>query len=188
MIIQIFAYIFGNPGWYTFVYCMQIIVSFISVYFFYKLLKLLIKNEYIAVIITFMYGISTAVIGWNTDILTESLALSITIFFAYFIISYIKLGKLKYGIFSIILALIITFLKPACIIYPIILFTKEKQKETKLSLKYGKSSNQEYFNFLINKEKEIIKNIPKTKFILRYNHLKEIANIKKILKERKLDY
>ena len=69
-----------------------------------------------------MYGISTAVIGWNTDILTESLALSITIFFTYCIINYIKLGKLKYGIFSIILALIITFLKPACIIYPIILF------------------------------------------------------------------
>ena len=32
--------------------------------------------------------------------------------------------------------------------YPIIIFTKEFQKENKLSLKYGKSNNKEYYKYL----------------------------------------
>lgn len=64
--------------------------------------------------------------------------------------------------------------------YPIIIFTKEIQKESKLTLKYGKSSNQEYFNYLENKEKSILKNIPKKHILARLRHLKNIKGLKKL--------
>lgn len=66
--------------------------------------------------------------------------------------------------------------------YPIMLFTKEKTKETKFTLKYGKSNNQEYFNYLITKEENILKNIP-SKYILKRLVIKH--NIKLLLKAQK---
>ena len=69
--------------------------------------------------------------------------------------------------------------------YPIMLITKRKYKENKLNLKYGKSNNIEYYNYLINKEINILNNISKNKIFVRLKHIKEINNLKKILKERK---
>ncbi len=69
--------------------------------------------------------------------------------------------------------------------YPIILFTKAKTKETTLTLKYGKSSNLEYYNYLLTKEKTILKSIPNFKIASKLSHLITILELKKTLKERK---
>lgn len=69
--------------------------------------------------------------------------------------------------------------------YPIIVFTKDKTNETKLTLKYGKSNNQEYFKYLENKERIILKNIPKKHIITRLNHQKNIKRLKKLQCEEK---
>lgn len=69
--------------------------------------------------------------------------------------------------------------------YPIILFTKEKNKETKLTLKYGKSSNKEYFKYLEEKEKIILKNIPKKHILTRLKHKNNIKRLKKLQSEEK---
>lgn len=66
--------------------------------------------------------------------------------------------------------------------YPIMLFTKEKENETKLTLKYGKSNNKEYFKYLENKERVILKNIPKNHILTRLKHQKNIKELKKITK------
>lgn len=67
--------------------------------------------------------------------------------------------------------------------YPIMLFTKNKEKENKLTLKYGKSKNKEYFNYLLNKEILILKNIPKNKIITKIKHKKNIYELTKLLKK-----
>lgn len=64
--------------------------------------------------------------------------------------------------------------------YPIMLFTKEKENETKLTLKYGKSNNKEYFKYLEDKERIIIKNIPKNHILTRLKHQKNIKELKKL--------
>jgi len=69
-------------------------------------------------------------------------------------------------------------------VYPIMLFTKNKTKENRLSLKYGKSKDKKYFLYLLNKEKEILKNIPKKHFGKRLNCYKNIRELKKILIKR----
>ena len=68
--------------------------------------------------------------------------------------------------------------------YPIMLFTKEYHKLTKISLKYGLSNNQEYFKYLLTKEKEIIANIPKYKLFTYIKHYQEIVILTKLIKEK----
>lgn len=121
LLIKIFMFI-CNDLWRNFICIVQMIVSFISLIYLYKTLKLIIKWESLVATITFLYGVSIAVIGWDTAILTESLALSSTIWFCYFIISYLKTNQLKYGIFSVILIFLMTFLRPSFIGFVAILF------------------------------------------------------------------
>lgn len=64
--------------------------------------------------------------------------------------------------------------------YPIIVFTKNFQKESNLSLKYGKSNSKEYYKYLEEKEKGILKRIPKKRIIIRLKHLKRIKELKKL--------
>lgn len=66
--------------------------------------------------------------------------------------------------------------------YPIIIFTKEFQKENKLSLKYGKSNNKEYYKYFEEKEKSILKNIPKKHILTRLSHKIRIKELKKLQK------
>lgn len=122
LIIKIFKLICGDTLWSNFICIAQIIISFISLIYLYKTLKLLINWEFLRTGIVFLYGINLAIIGWNNVLITESFALSGTILFIFYIISYIKDKKLKYGILSVILAFLITFLRPACIVYMAILF------------------------------------------------------------------
>lgn len=65
--------------------------------------------------------------------------------------------------------------------YPIMLFAKTKQKENNLTLKYGKSRNKEYYQYLLKKEEEIIKKIPKKYFFKRLAHQKNKLALKKLL-------
>lgn len=72
--------------------------------------------------------------------------------------------------------------------YPIMLYLKTNKKVKKHIIKYGKSSNTEYFNYLLSKEKKILSQIPKKHIFEKIKHYNNIIHIKKILKERKLDY
>ena len=66
--------------------------------------------------------------------------------------------------------------------YVIMLVTKDYVKENKLSLKYGKSNNQEYYLYLIKKEQEVLAKIPRNKFMKRLNHKRNIYYLTKIIK------
>ena len=68
--------------------------------------------------------------------------------------------------------------------YPIIKFIKSSKKDNNFNLKYGKSSNIDYYHYLLTKEENIIKNIPEQNTEEQAKHQKEITNLKKIIKER----
>lgn len=122
IIISFCKIIFGTQYFINFVVYIQMIISFISVIYLYKTLKLLIKREILISFITILFGISLAVIGWDTCILTESFALSGTTIFIYLVIKYLKTGILRYGITSTILIFILTFLRPSALGFMGILF------------------------------------------------------------------
>lgn len=121
ILIQIMTYICDDL-WSYFICIFQMIISFVSLIYLYKTLKLIIKWENLIATIVFLYGVSIAVIGWDTIILTESLSLALTIYFSYLIINYINTNKLKYGIGSSIISLIIVFLRPSTLVFIAILF------------------------------------------------------------------
>lgn len=121
LLIQFLEFICKDM-WAYFLCIIQMIISFISLVYLYKTLKLIIKNKVLCSIIVFLYGTSTAIFGWDTNILTESLSLSIVVIFCYFLISYLKKNTLKYGIGSTMIALLLCFLRPSCIVFiPILL-------------------------------------------------------------------
>ncbi len=62
--------------------------------------------------------------------------------------------------------------------YIIMLVTRTPVKESRLSLKYGKSNSKEYFKYLLDKEKDILSKIPNYKFITRHLHKKNIKELK----------
>ena len=66
--------------------------------------------------------------------------------------------------------------------YVIMLVTKNYQKENRLSLKYGRSNDKKYLSYLLKKEQEVLNRIPKSKFKKRLKHLKNIWDLKVLIK------
>ena len=109
-------FILGEYGSY-FVVGIQISLSMIAVVFFYKLLCILDISTILVYIGTFLYGISSAVAGYDQCILTESLSISCMTIFLFYIIQYIRTTALRSGIIATALVFIMTFLRPASLVY-----------------------------------------------------------------------
>lgn len=122
IIIKTMIMLFGELGGVAGVVVFQKIVSFVSVIYLYKIIMLLTKHLWIAYFFVFLYGISPTICGWDYVILTESLALSGTVFFIYYIFMYIKLEEKRYGKKLNILLIILCFLRPTFLLFEIILF------------------------------------------------------------------
>ena len=122
LIIEMCKNLFGGKLFLNFVVFFQILVSFIALIYFYKLLTLIIKNEKVVAFITIIYGSTGAIWGWDNCILTESLALSGYVFFLYNIVKYIKKANLLNGIMAVIISIILTFLRPTSLILTVFLF------------------------------------------------------------------
>lgn len=58
--------------------------------------------------------------------------------------------------------------------YPIMLFERIFKQENKFTLEFGNSGNMQYYKYLLNKEKEILDKIPKSDFMNRHKHKKNI--------------
>ncbi len=72
--------------------------------------------------------------------------------------------------------------------YPIMRFIRSKRKDNDFLLKYGKSNNIKYYQYLVKKEQEILNKIPSSNKEDIIKHKTEIKNLEKIIKERNEDY
>lgn len=100
----------------------QCVVSFISIVFFYKTIKIFYKKDTFAGIVTILYGCNSSVIGYDKAILTESFALSGTVIFIYMMLSYLRSSKIKYVNGIIIILAVLTFLRPSFLLFDVIVF------------------------------------------------------------------
>ena len=142
IIVRIIKLIFDN-NYIEFLCIFQYVFWICSLRYLYRIFILLTKVIKVSVISTIVYALCPAIISWNGIILTESIALSGTIIFIYSIIRYLKTSENRYGLLAIVLAFILTFIRPTSIIYLCGVFVffilrillKENNKSDKLCLK-----------------------------------------------------
>lgn len=121
LVLRVFRKIFGEIYYLKFVCYFQMALSFIGTFYFYKTLKMITNRKWLVIGITFLFGSSNAYCGFDFNILTESLSLSGVVLFIYMLISYLKYNNNKFGISSIILLLVMTFLRPSFLLFDVIM-------------------------------------------------------------------
>ena len=115
--LRIARCLFSNDTYLKGVCFLQDLISIISVIYIYKIFRFLTKKELFAAFLAFYYGNSIVIVGWNYCILTESLALSFTVFYFYYFIIFIKNKNNKDGIICIFLLFIMIFLRPSFLLF-----------------------------------------------------------------------
>lgn len=75
----------------------------------------LLKSDRVAYWLTFVYGVIPIVPSWTPIILTESLAISGSVFYLYFTISAVKTGGTKKAWLSALRMLLLVMLRPSFI-------------------------------------------------------------------------
>lgn len=91
----------------------QIVIFCISIYFFYKLLELFTSNKPMLMLGTVFYGCMSAIINYNTFMLTESLAVSGTVLFCYLLVLYTRNRNNILLAACIVFALLLAMLRPS---------------------------------------------------------------------------
>ncbi len=116
----------------------QAVVSTVSVWFMYRCLMMMTKeNKLLSLIITCFYACSPSILQWDMLIMTESLTISLTVFFIYFALKWLREYKKSDAVGFVLMAFLATIVKTAAFVYVgaifilillIILFKKEKRK------------------------------------------------------------
>lgn len=106
-----------NDAYLTGMVWCQIMVSLIAVVFFYKAVKIATRNRLIACIAAVFYGCYPGVMGFDTFILSESFALSLSVFLLYFTVRYIQNSTWKNGKWMFLLVFLALCVKSALFIY-----------------------------------------------------------------------
>lgn len=116
-VIRLFMKIVGETYYLEAVTIFQSIVSFIAVVFFFRICKLFSLNKQLTLILTYLYGLNTSIIGWDRAILTESLALSLLMITFFYTFKFIKDCSARSAIIAVILVFVMIFERPSSIIY-----------------------------------------------------------------------
>lgn len=95
----------------------QIILSLISILFLYRAVRMATKNRGIACIIALFYGGNPWIMNADLTILTESLAISISVFLLYHTVCYLQSPSLRRGMAMVVCVLSAAILKPALSVY-----------------------------------------------------------------------
>jgi hypothetical protein len=91
----------------------QYLIFIFSIAFFYAILNILNINKRLIFVFMLVYIMHPVIIFQHSQLLTESLSLSLSVFFVYFLVKYIVEGRYKFCWALHILLLILIFLKPA---------------------------------------------------------------------------
>lgn len=121
----------------------QTVLSIGSLFVFEALLRELRIGLPWRAVCVLLYGVSPAIVGWESSILTESFSLTGAVMFLYCTIAYIRRQQLRYGAASIVVALLLSFLRPQFQVYLALLslffllkcFFPQNRMERRISLK-----------------------------------------------------
>lgn len=114
--IEAFEKIF-KTDFLSFICIFQYLLWGISIIYLYKIIYNLTSNTNFSIVFSVLYALSPTIISWCNVILTESIAISLTMIVIYYIVSYIKTNNLKNGYIVIGLSFFLTFHRPTSLIY-----------------------------------------------------------------------
>jgi len=121
----------------------QEIISLASVAVFFLIMRKLTKNRIIQSIATLYYGCLPGIFTYNLCVLTESLSISIMLFFLYVLFSYIQEKKIYKQVILACLTTFLTLLRPSFVYLYIffaifwffeLIFNKEVRKKTMIGI------------------------------------------------------
>ena len=108
--------LFGEGNLIQNVVLVQSIISFLAIIIFYKIVNKVFINRAVTVIASFIYGIMPSFVNFDKCILTESLSISASILFLYFIVSYLKKPNMLKAILFTLYVFVMIMLRPSFII------------------------------------------------------------------------
>jgi hypothetical protein len=116
-VYPIFLAITGNTAT---AHIVQTLIFLLSIRYIYKTLKLLSSSRKLIVAFSLVYVIHPTLQFYNFQILAESLAISFTSIYLYFVISYLKTARAGYCWAFHFIMLLLVFLKPVFIFLSVI--------------------------------------------------------------------
>jgi hypothetical protein len=114
----LYPLIMGLTHWRIVTVVLQTLVFLLSVKYFYRLLAMLTRRKSLVFAFTLIYAVHPTILFYNYQLLSESLSISGSVFFMYFIVRFLKSGKTWRCWTAQIIALTLIFLKPAFIFLP----------------------------------------------------------------------
>ncbi|MBP5655256.1 MAG: glycosyltransferase family 39 protein [Clostridiales bacterium] len=93
----------------------QIVVFFISMWFFFRLVRQFTSNSVLCAAGTILYGCMTPITAFNFLMLTESFSISGLVIFAYLLVLFIKERKVWMYTVCIAMTLFLTLLRPSAV-------------------------------------------------------------------------
>lgn len=116
-VIRVFLKIMGEAYYLEGITIFQSILSFVAVVYLYKICKLFSLKKLFTIVLVYLYGLNTSVIGWDRAILTESIALSLIVISFYYTFDFIKSCSLKSAVIAQVIVFIMVFERPSSVIY-----------------------------------------------------------------------
>lgn len=97
---------------FEFLFVVHLLTFYFSVYFFFKLNNSLIKSRVITIAITFIYATLPSILMYVMHILTDSLAMSLTILYCFITMKSYVAKKVIYSWLNFALLTLLVFLRP----------------------------------------------------------------------------
>lgn len=139
LLLGFFKLTFGSSNYLLYVVLFQYFVFLISIIYFHRLTLAIAQNEIISIFFTTFYALFPCIPTWNCYILTESIAISCSIFYLYSLLLLYQKSCITHWIITFFWILFLIFLRPVFIyLLPIIfvggflLYIKKKIKITKI--------------------------------------------------------
>lgn len=119
--LEICRLLFGDVKQFYAVMNIQLTASLLGLIVLYDLLVRITRKQKLSAILAFAYGMNLDIAVWDYAILTESLALTMTIVFIDMIVRYIQKPIFMTGVRVILLALVMSLLRPTFLLFAAVL-------------------------------------------------------------------
>ena len=135
--LHVMSVIFGQRFFLFGAICVQHLVFIVSLYYFYKLLAFFFDSKKTMFWLTLIYGCLPTISSWNNCILTESLAISGTVFLLFSAFKTYENPSLFNGVLLTVILLFLLFLRPIFIyiipvfivIFLILLLSRDRENK-----------------------------------------------------------
>lgn len=120
--LALMRFFFGEEYFLRFTVVIQAVLSFLSLFLLYRTIYTVSHRPLLSNLATSLYGLCPDVIVWDNAILTESLALSLTVLLLYLLVRFLYHPNFKTGSKLTLLCFLMIFERPTFLLFAALLF------------------------------------------------------------------